>query len=143
MLGSSPNSDFGPVFCKNCYDLDCFNGSITHRIDVGDAKPVAHPARKTLLRWWEAVDKPIQKLSDTGPIVPCPHAHWVSPPVYANKPDQSLRYCIDLTSLNAHTFDPRMLRYRDYCPLSPCPLGISPSLCFQALPSSQVLYRFD
>ena len=38
-----------------------------------------------------------------GGIFPCPHAKWVSSPVYTGKPDGLLRYCIDMCSVNAST----------------------------------------
>ena len=76
---------------------------VKHHIDVGNVRLVAYPARKMPIRWREKAEEHVQKLIDIGAIYPCPGAQWVSPPVYTDKPNGSLRYAIDLRFVNAAT----------------------------------------
>ena len=42
-------SEFADVFAKGDFDIGCFNGSIVHDIDTGDAAPIKARMRRTPL----------------------------------------------------------------------------------------------
>jgi len=86
------------VFSKN--DSDIGNTDlVTHKIDVGNSKPIkTYPYRIPLAKR-EAVQQEIEKMAADGIIEPA-CSPWLSPIQIVTKADGSLRFCCDFRKLN-------------------------------------------
>ena len=74
----------------------------THVIDVGDAKPVKIPPRKTSFAEKELIERTVYELLRSGKIRDsC--SPWASPIVLVKKKDGTMRFCIDYRRLNDAT----------------------------------------
>jgi transposase InsO family protein len=78
------------------------NRIFQHKIDTGDAEPVAIPPRKMSPKELTEVEATIKDLTDKGFIRPS-MSPWCSPVLFVRKKDGSLRMCIDYRSLNRVT----------------------------------------
>ena len=74
----------------------------SHVIDVGDAKPVKIPPRKTSFAEKELIEATVHDLLRSGKIRES-HSPWASPIVLVKKKDGTMRFCIDYRRLNDAT----------------------------------------
>ena len=73
-----------------------------HRIDTGDALPVALPLRRVAWVERDVIQKEVQKMKEQNIIVDS-DSPWSSPPVLVKKKDGTVRFCIDYRKLNEVT----------------------------------------
>ncbi|XP_060083176.1 uncharacterized protein LOC132562451 [Ylistrum balloti] len=85
--------EFPDIFAKDDYDLGTFSG-VKHRIDTGEAMPIRQPARRTPLGFQGEEDSHLQKLMETGVVIPS-SSEWASPVVLVRKKDGGVRWCVD------------------------------------------------
>ena len=75
-------------------DLGEFS-EVTHKIEVGGAKPVQFRPRRTPMAFEKEEKEHLEKLLAAGIISPGV-SEWASPTVLVRKKDGSVRYCVDL-----------------------------------------------
>ena len=90
--------NYSDVFAANDYDLGNFS-AYYHHIDVGFAKPVNTPMRRTPMKYREEEAVNLRKMLDAGVIEPSTSA-WASCPVFVRKKDGKARWCLDFRALN-------------------------------------------
>ena len=74
----------------------------THKIDVGEAKPIKQLARRLPIKQREEANALVEEMRRQGVIEPS-HSPWTSPIVLVTKKDGSTRFCIDYRRLNKIT----------------------------------------
>ena len=77
-------------------------GKGTHRIDTGNALPIAQPLRRMAWTERDTVTEEVQKMMQQQ-IIEKSDSPWSSPPVLVKKKDGTVRFCIDYRKLNAVT----------------------------------------
>ena len=93
--------EFQDVFATSDTDLGNFT-TIEHRIDIGDAKPVALPLRRCPIHFVDEEKKELEKMLSCGVIKPS-QSEWAAAPVLVRKRDDKIRWCLDFRRLNALT----------------------------------------
>jgi len=93
--------DHKDVFAKNKRDVGR-TGLYRHQVDTGDARPIKQPPRRFPPAKRQAADEELQRMLDLGIIRPSA-SPWSSPVVLVEKPDKSLRVCLDYRRLNQVT----------------------------------------
>ena len=71
-------------------------------IDTGDSCPIKQPARGMPFAVRREVARQVQKMQDSGIVVPS-NSPWSSPVVLVRKKDGTHRFCVDYRRLNATT----------------------------------------
>ena len=94
-------TEFQDVFATHEFDLGNFT-LIQHKIDTGDARPVALPLRRCPIHFAEEEKAHLHKMLDAGIISPSQSA-WAAAPVLVRKKDKKIRWCLDFRKLNAVT----------------------------------------
>ena len=89
------------VFSKHEFDLGRTH-LVEHRIDTGDAKPIAQPPRRVPFAFADAEKERIEKMLEAKLVRPST-SPWASPVCLVRKPDGKARVCIDYKKLNAVT----------------------------------------
>ena len=79
-----------------------FTNLATHAIDVGGAKPVKQPPRKSSFAEKTIIENSVLELLKSGKIRKS-HSAWASPVVLVRKKDGSIRFCVDYRRLNEVT----------------------------------------
>ncbi|OIR56707.1 MAG: uncharacterized protein A8A55_2544 [Amphiamblys sp. WSBS2006] len=72
---------------------------IVHRIETGDARPIAVPPRRLSVVEQEELKKQLEELQKGG-IIRESSSPWAAPIIFASKKDGGLRMCIDYRRLN-------------------------------------------
>ena len=75
---------------------------IEHSIDTGNAPPTKIPPRRIPISKLKQAEQEMAEMAERNIIEPS-DSPWCSPVVLINKPDGSLRFCIDYRSLNSKT----------------------------------------
>ncbi|XP_062839805.1 uncharacterized protein LOC103279995 [Anolis carolinensis] len=75
---------------------------VEHQINTGDATPIASPPYRVTGRFNECIDREVREMLDLGIIVPS-SSPWASPVVLVQKPDKTIRFCVDYRLLNKVT----------------------------------------
>lgn len=78
------------------------NAPYAHRIDTGDAMPIASRDYRRSHAENIAIQKEFNKMLEKKAIVPS-NSDWCSPVVLIKKPDDSFRFCIDYRKLDSVT----------------------------------------
>lgn len=73
-----------------------------HRIDTGEASPIAVPPYRVTGPNAAHIKREVEEMLDLGLIVPSESA-WAAPVVLVPKPDNTLRFCVDYRRLNKVT----------------------------------------
>ena len=73
-----------------------------HRIDTGEALPVALPTRRVAWVERDKIQEEVNKMKEQNVVVDS-ESPWSSPPVLVKKKDGSVRFCIDYRKLNEAT----------------------------------------
>ena len=89
---------YSSVFSKNELDLG-WTDLVTHKIDVGDSKPIRQPMRRYPVPHLQAIDEHIENMRRQEVIEPA-NSPWASNIVLAKKKDGTLRCCVDYRQLN-------------------------------------------
>ena len=92
---------FKDAFSKHPKDIGT-TPLIEHTIDTGDATPIKIPPRRIPISKLKQAEQEMAEMADRQIIEPSDSA-WCSPVVLINKPDGSLRFCIDYRRLNEKT----------------------------------------
>ena len=71
-------------------------------IDTGDSRPIKQPARRMPFAIRREVAKQVQKMQDSGIVIPS-NSPWSSPVIVVRKKDGTHRFCVDYRRLNATT----------------------------------------
>ena len=93
--------EYGDIFAKHEMDLGEFS-EVTHKIEVGGAKPVQFRPRRTPMAFEKEEKEHLEKLLAAKIISPGV-SEWASPTVLVRKKDGSVRYCVDLRGVNKAT----------------------------------------
>ena len=89
------------VFSSGAYDIGRTK-LVKHTIDVGGARPIRQPLRRSSPQQRAETEKQVKELLETGMISPS-DSPWASPVVLVAKKDGSKRLCLDFRELNAVT----------------------------------------
>ena len=93
--------EYEDVFATDDLDLGQTD-TITHRINTGDAKPVAQRMYKLRYSWREPVKEELDSMLQKG-IIRKSYSPWASPLLCVPKPNGKLRLCGDYRALNEAT----------------------------------------
>lgn len=91
-------STYQALFAKDDTDLG-YMSAVTHKIDIGSAKPVRQPVRRTPLGFQSEEKAHLQSMLQAGVITPS-LSEWASPVVLVRKKDGGVRWCVDYRRLN-------------------------------------------
>ena len=72
---------------------------VMHQIDTGDAKPIALAPYRITGHYIKTVTEEVQEMLKAGIIVPSSSA-WAAPVLLLDKPDGTIRFCLDFRRLN-------------------------------------------
>jgi hypothetical protein len=97
-------TEFADVFSKSKFDIGLAQAE-EHRIDTGDAQPIASNPRRVPIGVEEKVDQLVEQLLQHNIIRPSSSA-WNSPIVVVSKKNGDIRMCIDYRRLNSVTKRP-------------------------------------
>ncbi|MCP4459983.1 MAG: RNA-directed DNA polymerase, partial [Cytophagales bacterium] len=93
--------DFNDVFAVHEHELgDC--NMVEVEIDMGDARPIAQPLRRTPIMLREKIDDEINSMLEMG-IIQDSLSDWASPIVAVSKTDGSIHICVDFRRVNEVT----------------------------------------
>ena len=93
--------EYEDIFSSSKMDIGCTQ-LLKHRIDTGDALPIALPPRRIPLALEEKVDKLVEDLIANDIIQPS-ESPWNAPIVIVAKKNGDIRMCVDYRRLNAIT----------------------------------------
>ena len=119
---------YSNVFSKDEWDLG-WTDIVTHKIDVGDNKPIRQRMRRYPPSHLEAIDKHLSDMLRQGVVEPA-SSPWASNIVLAKKKDGTLRCCIDYRQVNEVT-------RKDAYPLP------RTDACLDAMSGSKLFSTFD
>ena len=89
---------YSTVFSRDEWDLG-WTDRVTHKIDVGENKPIRQQLRRYPPSHMEAIDQHLSDMLRQNVIEPA-NSPWASNIVLAKKKDGTLRCCIDFRQLN-------------------------------------------
>lgn len=96
--------EFADVFSLSKMDIGC-TGIVEHKIETGDALPIATPPRRVPMALEEKVDKMVEDLLKSDIIQPS-ESPWNAPIVIVAKKNGDIRMCVDYRRLNSVTKRP-------------------------------------
>ncbi|XP_062830648.1 uncharacterized protein LOC134297351 [Anolis carolinensis] len=89
-------------YSKMFSDLPGRVQGVQHQINTNDAAPIASPPFRVTGNINECIEREVKEMLDLGIIVPS-NSPWASPIVLVQKPDKTIRFCIDYRLLNKVT----------------------------------------
>nr|XP_008105066.1 PREDICTED: uncharacterized protein LOC100554808 [Anolis carolinensis] len=75
---------------------------IYHQIITGDTPPIASPPYRVTGKITKCIEREVKEMLDMGIVVPS-SSPWASPIVLVQKPDNTIRFCVDYQLLNKVT----------------------------------------